>query len=270
MESLLEQGRSATPGELTRKLPSARPTFLEGALDNPAITPTHVLQLLRNPRISSTLIDQIAQNRNWLRVYRIRAALATHPRTPRVIGVLLLSSLGWRDLAEVAERPRVAPQVRRMAERRLMICMEEMAQGERISLARMAGRGVIAPLCEDDSPRVVAALLQNPRMLENDVLKIVSRRAAPGPVLRTVANSERFGRRREVQKGIARHPNTPSPVALRILQQLGEADLREVLRAPRLAKLIEVAASRLLDGGPSHAGRRPPLRRSRRPPGSAT
>lgn len=270
MESPFEQGRSATPAELTRKLPSARASFLEGALDNPAITPTHVLQFLRNPRITSTLIDQIAQNRNWLREQRIRAALAIHPRTPAVIGLLLLSSLGWRDLATVTERPSVAPQIKRMAERRLTLCLEEMAQGERISLARKAGRGLIQPLCEDESPRVVTALLQNPRMLENDVLRVVSRRSAPGPVLRTVANNDRFGRRREVQKGIVRHPNTPSPVALRILQKLGEADLREVLRAPRLPKLIEVAACRRLEGVTSRSGRRQRLRKSRRIPRSAT
>ncbi len=262
MESLVEQGRSAAPGDLTRKLPSARPPFLEGALDNPKLTPAHVLQLLRNPRITSTLIDQIAQNRTWLRVYSIRAALVTHPRTPRLIGVLLLSSLGWRDLASVSQRPRIDPQIRRLAERRLTICLDEMAQGERMTLARIAGRGMITPLCEDDSPRVVGALLQNQRLLENDVLRIVSRRSAPGAVLRTVANNDRFGRRREVQKGIARHPNTSSPVALRILHRLGEADLREVLRAPRLPQLIQVAASRLVERLSS-----PPGRRCRRGPG---
>ncbi len=256
MESLVEQGRSAAPGDLTRKLPSARQPFLQGALDNPKLTPAHVLQLLRNPRITSTLIDQIAQNRTWLRVYSIRAALVTNPRTPKVIGVLLLSSLGWRDLAGVSGRPSIDPQIRRLAERRLTICLEEMAQGERIALARIAGRGMIVPLCEDDSPRVVGALLQNQRLLENDVLRIVSRRTAPGPVLRSVANNDRFGRRREVQKGIVRHPNTSSPVALRILQRLGEPDLREVLRAPRLPKLIQVAADRLLDRTFSRTGRR--------------
>jgi len=270
MESLLEQGRSASPGELTRKLPSAGPAFLEGALDNPQLTTIHLLQLLRNPRITPALIDRIAQNRAWLRHYRVRAALAVHPRTPGTIGVLVLSSLGWRDLADVAQGPRVAPQVRRMAERRLTICLEEMAQGERISLARMAGRGLIAALCEDDSARVIAALLQNPRLLENDVLRLVSRFSAPGPVLRTVAHSDRFGPRREVQKCIARHPNTPAPVALRLLHELGRADLREILRAPRLPKLVEVAACRLLQGAPGSPERRQTRRKPRRAGRSST
>jgi hypothetical protein len=264
MESLLEQGRSASPGELTRRLPSAGPAYLEGALENRQLTTIHLLQLLRNPRITPALIDQIAQNRTWLRPYKVRAALAVHPRTPRMTGVLLLSSLGWRDLASVAEGPRIAPQVRRMAELRLTICMEEMAQGERISLARMAGRGMIAALCEDESARVIAALLQNPRLLENDVLRLVSRLSAPGAVLRTVAHSDRFGHRREVQKGIVRHPNTPAPVALRLLQDLGRADLREILRAPRLPRLIEVAACRLLQGAPGSPERRQSRHKPRR------
>jgi len=137
-----------------------------------------------------------------------------------------------------------------------MICLEEMAQGERISLARMCGRGLIAALCEDESARVIAALLQNPRLLENDVLRVVSRRSAPGPVLRIVSKSDRFGRRSEVRKAIVRHPNTPAPVALRLLQKLAVTDLGEVLRASRLPKLIEVAASRLLQ----RSDRRPPRR----------
>lgn len=266
MKSPLRQGRSASPAELTRKLPSARPAYLDGALENPDLTPIHVLQILRNPRVTPDLIDQIAQNRNWLREYRIRAAVAVHPRTPRVIAVLILSSLGWRDLARVAERPTVAPQIRRMAERRLTIALEEMAQGERTSLARIAGRGVLSALCADDSARVIAALLQNQRMLENDVLRVTSRRSASGPVLRAIARNERFGRRREVQKAIVSHPNTPSPVALRLLQNLGEADLREVLRAARLPRLIEMAASRLLHEPAARRGRARSLRKPRRTP----
>jgi len=270
MESLSDQARSASAGELTRLLPSASVSFLQGALDNPLLSSSHVLQLLRNPRITPSLIDRIARNHSWLREYRIRAALAVHPRTPRVIGVLVLSSLGWRDLASVAERSGVAPQVRRMAERRLTICLEEMAQGERISLARMAGRGLIAPLCEDDSERVIAALLQNPRLLENDVLRLVSRRSVPGPVLRAVARDDRFGPRREVQKGIVRHPNTPATVALRTMQKLGEADLKEILRAPRLPRLIEVAVSRRLDQVSCGRERQQRAPKPRRAPRSAS
>jgi hypothetical protein len=251
MESQAEQGSAAAPGELTRLLPSASAPFMEGALDNPGITPAHVLLILRSPRLTPALIGRIASRRGWLSIDRIRACLALHPRTPRRITFLLLPLLGWRHLASIAEHPRLDPRVRRMAEQRIAGSLGELAQGERISLARIAGRGLIAPLCEDDSPRVIGALLRNPRILENDVLRLIARRTAPAPVLQTVADDERFGRRREIQKGIVRHPSTPSPVALRLLRFLSEGDLRELLRAPGLPRLIEIAASRLVRDSPA-------------------
>ncbi len=262
MESLLHQGRSATADRLSRTLASAPPPFLEGAIDNPRLSAAHVLLILRNPAVPSGVVARIAETRAWLRSYKVKVALVAHPKTPRVVAFLLLSTLGWRDLAYVSERPQVDCQIRRLAEGRLSACIEGMAQGERISLARVAQREIITALCHDEKPQVIRALLQNPRLRENDVLRIAANRAAPPGVLKTLSESDRFGRRREVQKSIACHPNCPSAVALRLLQELRSHDLKEILRGSRVPTLIRVATGRLLAGEAFRGPRRRPRRGS--------
>jgi hypothetical protein len=264
MDSLLDQGRGASAARLSRALPGAGLPYLEGALDNPQLTANHVLMMLRNHAVTSDLLGRIALNRKWLKTHGVRAALAAHPKTPRVVAVLLIAVLGWRDLAHISEHPRIDPQVRRVAERRLIALVDDMAQGERICLARIVGREVLAALCADEAPRVIAALLQNPRALEVDALRIAGRPTAPPAVLKMLAENERFGRRPEVRKGVARHPNTPPPIALRLVQTLRTAELKEIARGSKAPRLVKVAAGRRLDEG------RQTVRRRRRRGGSVS
>ena len=260
MDSLHDEGRTAPAGRLSQTLASSRLPYLEGALDNPAFTPAHLLLLLRSPAVTPALIARIVQTRTWLRSANVKAEIATHPKTPRVVAAVLLSTLHWRVLAQIAERRTLDPQIRHQAEGRLITMIDEMAVGERIALARIAGREIVPELCHDDHPRVITALLQNPRLLEKDTLRIAGRKTAPSGVLKALSESDRSRQFREVQKAIARHPNTPSPIALRMLQELRPPDLKEILRGSRAPRLIKVATARLL-GQDDSGGRRPRRRR---------
>jgi len=159
----------------------------------------------------------------------------------------LVSHLWWRDLARVTDRAGLAPPLRRTAERLLGTRLQELALGEKISLARIASRGVVAALRRDGDPLVIRALLQNPRLIEGDVLAIASGTATPPYTLRTLAEDERWVARPAVRKALARNPETPRAVALRLIQGLSTTHLREVTRAPHVPVLVKIAAQRLIE-----------------------
>jgi len=251
MDSLFDQARSAPPEALSRRLGRATLPYLEGALANTGLTPAHVVLLLRNPSSTAAIIQKIGRDPEWRKVYDVRAAIVLNPRTPRALAMNLVSFLWWRDLVRVVDHAVLAPSLRRMAERLIGIRLQEMALGQRISLARMASRGVINSLRRDDSPMVIRALLQNPRFVEEDAVAIARHAATPAAILRAVSEEPRWSYRPAVRKAIARNPATPAAVALRLLHQLGRNDLRELTRSPRVPGLVKVAAQRLLEKGRS-------------------
>ena len=256
MESPFEQGRAAPPSELGLRLANAPPAYLQGALANPALATQHLLAMLRNPYLTGEFIRRISLSPVWMKTYRLRSQIAAHPKTPRVLALRLLPTLGWSDLARLIERPALPPQLRRASEGILALRLEHMSCGEKVSLARIAGRGILAALGGDSSPMVIRALLQNPRVREEDVLRIAARPLTPGAVLQALAESRRFGPRREIRKAVAGHPGTPPPVALRALRSLPPRELRELLQMPRMPRLVRVAAERLIEGTCGTADRR--------------
>jgi hypothetical protein len=247
MADEFEAGRRASAGDLTSRLPRAPLAYLHGALANAALVPDHLLLILKNPGIVASLIAQICGNRGWIASYDVKAAIVLHSRTPRSSAMNLVSFLWWRDLARVTDRAGLAPPLRRAAERLLATRLQEMALGEKISLARIASRGVVAALRRDGDPMVIRALLQNPRLIEDDVLSIASATATTPSTLRTLAEEERWVARPSVRKAIARNPQTPRVVALRLIRGLSTTHLRDLARAPRVPVLVKVAAQRLIE-----------------------
>src|SRR5712692_4936805 len=220
MDARFEEGRTASPETLEVSLGSASPRYLEGALLNPALTERHLLRILGNPALASPIIQRISQNRAWLKPYEVKSAIVLHVRTPRAVAMNLVSFLWWRDLVRVIERTQLAPPLRRTAEKILSIRLAELAVGEKITLARIAHRGVINALRGEENPMIVRALLQNPRLVEGDALAIASSQRTPSSILRVLSEDGRWSPRPAIRKAIARNPETPPAIALHMVQTL--------------------------------------------------
>lgn len=205
------------------------------------------LRVLRHPFAAQETLAVIAAEARLLAHYEIGREVARHPRAPLVVALRMVATLFWRDHLEVAVDTRVAPQVRRLAEQRLLERIPSLATGERISLARRATPGLQAILRHDSDARVVRALLENPRLtLAVLVPLLVSLQARP-EILALVAGDRRWGNHLEVRRAVARNPRTPAQVAVPIVALLPRADQLALARDPRLPELVRQRA-RLLSG----------------------
>jgi len=247
MNSPFESGRSAPANALAVELGGASLSYLEGALDNPALVPELLLVALKNRAVTASFIQRIARNRSWLKEYDVKSAIVQHPKTPRALAMNLVQFLWWRDLARIAEHAVLSPPLRRTAEKLLAIRLQEMALGERIALARIASRGLIAVLRRQEHPMVIGALLHNPRLMEEDALTIASATGTPGSVLQALAVDARFSARPAVLKAIVQNRDTPPATALRIVRSLSTRSLKELTRAPHVPQLVKVASLRLIE-----------------------
>jgi len=247
-------GRDASREDLRRRLASASAEYLAGALENPDLTPRELLLLLRNRQAQPEALRRVAGDREWMRNQEIRRAVALHPRTPLVVARNLVPQLYWKELAEVVLSPQVNPVVRRQAETRLIAQVEELAEGQRVALARRASRAIIGALLDSDSRRELLGLFGNPRMIESDAVRIASRGSAPPEALALLADHERWGRRRQVRLALLANPRTPVPTALRMLRGFSVQDLRRVLHDEAVPRIVRVGAERLLKS-PNSSGR---------------
>ncbi|PLX84461.1 MAG: hypothetical protein C0614_05115 [Desulfuromonas sp.] len=83
--------------------------LVQGAvIKNPRISDGEVLMIAKNKTSSDDLIRQILLNKDWMKLYEIKKALATHPKTPAPKAMRLISLLNTKDVKDLMRSKGVA------------------------------------------------------------------------------------------------------------------------------------------------------------------
>jgi hypothetical protein len=100
--------------------------------------------------------------------------------------------------------------------------------GERKSLARKPDRNLLERLVHDPHPDVIHRLLANPRITEDDVVRLSCKRPARPEVLAEIARTPRWVHRPRVRLALMLNPGTPFELAAPIAALLLRHELKLV------------------------------------------
>ena len=76
--------------------------LVQGAvMKNPRISDGEVIFVAKNKTSSDELIRLILLNKDWMKLYEIKKALATHPKTPMPKAIRLIGLLNTKDLKDL-------------------------------------------------------------------------------------------------------------------------------------------------------------------------
>ncbi len=215
----------------------------------------HVRQILNNPFLTESVVEELASHRRLTSVYEIKAALCRHPKTPQPSAMRFVSSLFWRDLLEITVDVRIRSGTRTLAEKYLTLRLPRLTLGEKIALARRATANVLARLGQDPDARVIAALLQNPRLTESDLEPVVAGSRHPRH-LELIAKAPRWGSSYRIRVALSLNPLAPFRALFRILPDLQRDDLQAVANLEAHSTIVRERAREILES------RRPPPRRA--------
>jgi hypothetical protein len=126
--------------------------------------------------------------------------------------------------------------------------------GERKSLARKPDRELMSRLLLDPHPDVIHRLLANPKLTEDDVVRLASKRPCRPDVLAEIARSEKWMHRPRVRISVVLNPATPVEIATPIVSLLMRQELRMVAEASAVSRAVRALCVELLE-------RRPPVDR---------
>jgi hypothetical protein len=212
-----------------------------------------LVSLLRRS-VPVRFLEVVSTTKPWSDRPTVLAQVVLHPRAARGLSLRLLPQLYWRQLADVAAAPHVPAAVRVKAEGSLKDQLRDLRLGERVALARIATPPIIQRLLAEGEPKVLEALLNNPRLREEDLLLALRRTDVALTLVDAVVASTRWGERYLVRVELALQPKTPLPIALLQLSSLVKRDLRRIVEATGLRPLVQAAAARLLAEAESPEG----------------
>ena len=259
-----ERALVATGEELAVLLHHASVEVTLALLDNPALDETHVCLLLERKSLAAEVLEEVARRKPLLKSYRIKRALAFHPRTPRLVSLRLLRDLYLMDLVQVAILPGVSAELKRNAEDQLLARLPQLPLGQKITLARRGPARVAGALLAEGHAQVVPIVLDNPYMTEAQILRALAREKLPLSVIPAIVQHHKWSITYNIRLALVRNPMSPLATILSYLPELTVSDLRE-LASPgivpeNLRKYLQAEVQRRMRASEKAAARTAPAK----------
>jgi hypothetical protein len=220
------------------EISAASPSDLQKLLDDPRLDDEHLCKLLARKDLPGAFLDELARRRELLHGYPVIRALAFHPNVPRKIALRLFRELHLMDLMKLSHAATTAIDLQRSAEEHLIARLPHVALGQKIALARQASARILAALIIEGNAQVVEPAVENPRLTEAQVLKLLAREKLPLAVVPAFCRSHRWTSVPNVALALLRYPHTPPEAAVRILPHVASVDLRELAQTRTVSQSL--------------------------------
>jgi hypothetical protein len=124
--------------------------------------------------------------------------------------------------------------------------LSSMPVRQKIRYALFGNREIRAMLIRDTNREVARAVLQSPKLTENEVEGIASMRSVAEDILREVGNSKEWTKSYSVIQNLVKNPKTPPVISQRLLFRLRSQELNMMTRDRSLPEAVRHNATRVL------------------------
>ena len=145
------------------------------------------------------------------------------------------------ELTDDARQPAAEDAVRSLQGR-----VMAMSVPEKVKLATMGNREARGLLIRDANRTVVQAVLDSPRLTEEEVVAFAANRNLPADVPRMIAEKKEYLRHYAVRVALVNNAKTPVPTALKLLDAIREHDLKGIAKNRNIPSVVSQAAQRAL------------------------
>lgn len=121
-----------------------------------------------------------------------------------------------------------------------------MGVKDRVRLGMKGDREARNILIRDPNKLVSSAVINNPRITEQEIENIASMRALSEDILRQIAGNRHWSRSYNVQHNLVRNPRTPMSAAMTIMSRLQLRDLTALSKNRNVSDAVRRHATRLL------------------------
>jgi hypothetical protein len=200
----------------------------------PALTEDIALAQLKDGEVTTEAVEHISQNTALMKSRKVHLAVAAHARTPRRIALRLIRELYTFEIMKFALTPTAAADLKRVADELLISRLAGITLGERITLARRSSERVAGMLLLDKESRVWQAALENPRLTEAVLVRVLQRTSGSPAFVEAVSHHAKWSVRSEVQIALLRNAHTPLTAAIKFARRVSRRQLRDILHTSRL------------------------------------
>jgi hypothetical protein len=205
------------------------------------------IAVLANRFCTGPICNRIAAEPRLASFYQVKLQLVSCRSAPQQVSHRFVRHLYWSDLVRLSTDVKMSPAIRRVIDQQLLAGLQKLALGEKISMARRCGREVSKALMKDPDRKVFVALLDNPRVREEDLVTLVRSGSAHAEKLRILADHRRWGSRYLIRLALVYNPGTPKACSAAQLRHLTAADRKDLRMHPHTSTYLKACIDRFGD-----------------------
>jgi hypothetical protein len=124
--------------------------------------------------------------------------------------------------------------------------LAKMSVSERVQYAIKGGSEARRTLIRDSNKVVQRAVLQSPRLTDQEVEGFASMTSLTDEILRLIANNRVFRKNYAVVRNLMNNPKTPLDVTLHMLPTLNAVDLKKLSNSKNVPETLRTTATKLI------------------------
>ena len=122
-----------------------------------------------------------------------------------------------------------------------------MGVSEKIKLGMLGNKEARGVLIKDPNKLVSGAVLKNPRITEDEILKLTATKGTSEDLLRQVARDKDWVQNYGIKKSLIMNPKTPLAISMKLLVSLNERDIVDLSKSKNVSTVLCAAAKRIID-----------------------
>jgi hypothetical protein len=123
----------------------------------------------------------------------------------------------------------------------------QMGVGEKIKLALFGNKEARELLVRDPNKIIAVSAVKSPKIMEAEIETISKSRHVCEDVLRHIAGTKEWIRSYVIKLNLVANAKTPVPIAMKLLSQIREPDLRKLAKNKNVSQIIAAQARRLAE-----------------------
>jgi hypothetical protein len=122
-----------------------------------------------------------------------------------------------------------------------------MNTGEKIKLATLGSKEARSILLRDPNEMILITVLKNPRITDEELIKIANSKDTSAKILRFIAGKKKLLKNYSIKLGLVKNPKTPRTLALKFLKSLKEKDIRNISKSKSIPTVVSAAAMGIME-----------------------
>ncbi len=133
------------------------------------------------------------------------------------------------------------------AEQNIYKILQDMNTSQKIKFALTGNKSARELLSKDANKLIAMSVLKNPRITEDEVMRLASSKSTPDDMLRCIARNREWIKGYTLKVALVTNPKTPLTVSIKMLDNVYDKDLEKIAKSKNISSVLASTARRKLE-----------------------